>query len=375
MRRLRVAERRAWRQRVEEQGLLFHALDDRREYWGEGAYYRLTTDEVGELERSTRELQQLCLEAAQYAIDHHRHRELGVPAAAVPLIERAWHEEPPSLYGRLDLAFGPDGVPKLLEYNADTPTSLLEAAVIQWTWVEDCFAGCDQFNAIHELLIDTWRDLAPHLDGSLVHFGSVQSVEDEMTIAYLRDTAEQAGLSTIGLEMEEIRWNGQFIDRQARRIRNLFKLYPWEGLWADPFAPHLQEAPALNWIEPVWKMLWSTKGLLPLLWELFPGHRNLLPASFEPLEGGWVKKPLHGREGSNVTIEADGVSVSSGGPYGGEPFVYQAYADLGEHDGYRPVIGSWLIGGEPAGIGIRETRGHITDNTATFVPHLIGEAT
>jgi glutathionylspermidine synthase len=84
-----------------------------------------------------------------------------------------------------------------------------------------------------------------------------------------------------------------------------------------------------------------------------------------------VKKPLLGREGSNVTIAAPGVEVATGGPYADTGFVYQAYADLGEHAGMRPVIGSWVIGGEPAGIGIRETAGYVTSNTARFVPHVL----
>jgi glutathionylspermidine synthase len=371
MRRLRVAERPDWRRKVEAQGLLFHELDDRRAYWGEGIFYELSADEIGAIERATGEIHAMCLTAAQHIIDNRRYAELGIPPSAAPLIERAWEEEPPSLYGRLDLALGPDRVPKLLEYNADTPTSLLEAAVIQWTWLEDVFPKRDQFNALHDALIETWRDLKPHLGSPLVHFGFVESVEDEMTVGYLRDTAEQAGLATVGLHMADIGWDGRFVDLEARPIRALFKLYPWEGLLSDPFARHIAETP-LHWIEPAWKMLLSSKGILPILWELFPGHPNLLPASFRPLPGAWVKKPLHGREGSNVTISAGDLSVATGGPYDREGFVYQAYADLGSHDGARPVIGSWLIGGEPRGLGIRETAGYVTDNTARFVPHVIG---
>ena len=44
--------------------------------------------------------------------------------------------------------------PRLLEYNADTPTALLEASVAQWFWLQDCFPTADQFNSIHERLID-----------------------------------------------------------------------------------------------------------------------------------------------------------------------------------------------------------------------------
>ena len=128
-------------------------------------------------------------------------------------------------------------------------------------------------------------------------------------------------------------------------------------------------------MEPAWKMILSSKGILPVLWELFPDHPNLLPASLDPehpaLRGGWVRKPLHGREGSNVTIEAPGVSVSTSGHYAEDRFVHQAYVDMGLYCGLRPMLGSWLIAGEPAGLGIRETRGHVTNNTASFVPHVV----
>jgi glutathionylspermidine synthase len=376
MKRCTIAPRASWRARVEEQGLLFHSVMPENapttEYWGEGVYYEFTPAEVAAIERATDELHAMCLAAAEHVIAKRRYAELGVPEAAIAMIERAWEAEPPSVYGRMDLAFGPDGVPKLLEYNADTPTSLLEGAVIQWTWLTDCFPSADQFNSIHERLIETWRDVAPYFDGDVAHFGCVDDLEDEMTVGYLRDTATQAGLTTVGIQMEDIGWDGtRFIDLEKRAIRNMFKLYPWEAMWTDEFAPMLVRDPDLRWVEPVWKMLLSTKGILPILWELYPGHPNLLEASREPLAGAWVRKPIHGREGNNVTIAAPGVSVETGGPYDSVGYVYQAYADLGEHAGMRPVIGSWVIGGAPAGIGIRETAGYVTNNTACFVPHMI----
>lgn len=378
MKRCRVEARANWRARVEEQGFLFHSVSvpesPCQPYWAEGVYYAFSPDEIDTLEGATTELHALCLDAAEHVIRTGRYAELGVPELAIPWVERSWEEDSPSLYGRMDLAFGPDSVPKLLEYNADTPTSLLEGAVIQWTWLTDCFPGLDQFNAVHERLIATWRELAPYLDGDTVHFGCVENLEDEMTIGYLRDTASQAGLRSVSMVMEDIGWDeprGAFVDLEDRTIRNLFKLYPWEGLLEDDFGSLIAEVPTLRFIEPAWKMVLSTKGILPILWELFPGHPNLLPASREPLAGGWVRKPLHGREGSNVTVDAPGVSVETRGPYDSEGFVYQAYADLGEHDGMRPVIGSWIIGDRPAGIGIRETPGYVTDNTACFVPHVV----
>ena len=155
-----------------------------------------------------------------------------------------------------------------------------------------------------------------------MHFGCVDSVEDEMTVGYLRDTAMQAGLATVGIRMEEIGWDGRadaFVDLDGRAIHNLFKLYPWEGLYEDEFAPLLGRVPDMRFIEPAWKMLLSTKGILPILWELFPGHPNLLPASGANVSHSAIssRKPLHGREVKQRPghRRSRNVSVETGGPY------------------------------------------------------------
>ena len=290
----------------------------------------------------------------------------------IPVIERSWNDDVPSIYGRMDLAFDA-GVPKLLEYNADTPTSLLEGAVIQWTWLRDSFPACDQFNSIHEKLVAGWTALRPDL-GDTLHFGCVDDVEDQMTIGYLRDTAEQAGLTTVSVPMEDIGWDAVrgLVDVDERTIASLFKLYPWEGLVADELASVLPQL-ATNWLEPAWKMILSNKAILAILWELFPGHPNLLAAARSPTGVGerYAKKPILGREGANVTIVTGEGVVETEGPYGAEGFVYQAFAELGCYDGMHPVLGAWVIAGEAAGMGIRETAGLVTNNTARFVPHLI----
>jgi glutathionylspermidine synthase len=152
----------------------------------------------------------------------------------------------------------------------------------------------------------------------------------------------------------------------------MFKLYPWEGLVLDPLAHELSRLD-VQWLEPAWKMILSNKAILPILWELFPDHPNLLPASREAgvVGAAWVKKPLLGREGANVTVHAGDVELATKGRYDTQGYVYQAYAELGVHDGMRPVIGSWVIGGEPAGIGIRETNGYVPSNTARYIPHAV----
>jgi glutathionylspermidine synthase len=297
----------------------------------------------------------------------------------VALIESSWEKEPPSIYGRFDLAYDGSGSPKMLEYNADTPTALLEAAVIQWDWLKAAFPAADQFNSLHERLIGLWKYMRPYLPppgprGQVLHFTSMDDREDGMTSAYLADTAQQAGYEVKLLPITEVGWNdaaGEFRDEDDARISTLFKLYPWEWIMHEPFGAHV-EASSTVFIEPTWKMVLSNKGILPILWELFPQSPWLLPAYFnDPRDmPEWVKKPLLSREGANVTVHTRAGDVSAGGEYGEEGYVFQQLAPIPECDGARPVIGSWMIGQEAGGMGIRESDGWITGNASRFVPHL-----
>lgn len=382
MRRYTHPPRADWQARVEAAGLPHHTAGG-VPYWEEGAHYAFTLDEVYRIENATRELHGLCVDAAEAVIRDRRYAELAIPPHAVPLIEHSWEADAPSVYGRFDLSFDGTGEPRMLEYNADTPTSLVEAAVAQWFWLEDRFPGGDQFNRIHETLLETWAALTPHLLSETVHFAALGDVEDDATVTYLRDTAQQAGLSTVQLRVEEIGWNharGEFVDVAGAPIRSVFKLYPWEWMLHETFGALLApSARTVQWMEPAWKMILSNKGILPILWERNPGHPNLLPAYREEFlfrDGvdAYVAKPLLSREGANVRIVSPWhPAAATDGDYGEEGFVYQEYAPLPEFDGARPVIGSWIIGQEAAGMGIRESSGPITDNLSRFVPHRIAD--
>ena len=198
-----------------------------------------------------------------------------------------------------------------------------------------------------------------------------ESDEDLGTAEYLRDCALQAGWDAKPLFIEDLGWDGaRFTDLEDVPVKALFKLYPWEWLVRDEFGPHLLARPAAL-IEPAWKMLLSNKALLAVLWELHYGHPNLLPTHLTPqrFAGDFVKKPLLSREGANVMIRSRGVVRSQPGEYGAEGFVYQGVAPLPEFGGRYPVIGSWIVGDAPAGMGIREDDSPITKNTSRFIPH------
>ncbi|MFJ5529687.1 glutathionylspermidine synthase family protein [Streptomyces sp. NPDC093261] len=393
MERRRTEPRPDWQRTVEAQGLVYpltrHPDDSLRPYWDESAYYVFSLDEVEALEEVVEELHTMCLAAATHIVEENRFADLGITDPRVArAVAEAWHRraELPSVYGRFDLRYDGTGPAKLLEYNADTPTSLVEAASPQWFWMQERFPGADQWNSLHERLVAVWRKQSELLPpGSPLYFAhsSVDELgEDLMTVAYLKETAEQAGIDTDWISMEEIGWDplsGRFVDNRLRFLRSCFKLYPWEWLLADRFGGHVLDTldngggtGSTLWIEPAWKMLLSNKALLAILWELYPGHPNLLPAHLDGPRDladttGYVAKPLLGREGEGVTIHAPGAEPVAGD----ELRCYQELAPLPSFDGNHVVLGAWVVGDASAGLGIRESSGLVTDEYARFLPHVI----
>jgi glutathionylspermidine synthase len=398
MQRLRQVPRNDWPARLAEVGFHFHSIDEdgrdhppdatRFRYWREDAAFKFDAGQVETLYEAANELHAMCVDAVDDAVRAGDPSVFAVPPGAWPLVESSWRAREPSLFGRFDLAWGGTGAPKLLEYNADTPTSLVESSLAQWQWVTQTHPGADQFNGLHEALIERWGEIREwHLarpgagDGApTLHLACLfESQEDVGNTEYLMDLAVQAGWQAKILDVGAIGVDdaGQFCDAQARTIDTLFKLYPWEWLVREAFAAQLHTSQTC-WIEPPWKMLLSTKAILPELWKLSPGHPNLLESYYEGdpaasnIGRDYVAKPIFSREGANVEIRRGGVTVAAPeGPYDTLPRVIQALAPEVVFDRMRPVIGSWIIDQDPAGIGIREDAGLVTGNASCFVPHAI----
>jgi len=384
LQRISCDERADWRSKADAVGFVFHTMDG-EPYWDERAYYAFTLKEIEEdIEAPTGELDAMCRELVARAVDDERiMRVLRIPERFWTFIAASWKRGDPSLYGRFDLSYNGEGPAKLLEYNADTPTSVFETAVFQWMWLDDAKAraitphDADQYNSLHGRLIESWKEVAK---GAQLHLaGALDDAEDGGTIAYLEDTARQAGLQTTKLPMDGIGCTpkGAFVDQNNNPIGLIFKLYPWEWMFREQFGLHLAGAPT-RWIEPPWKAVLSNKGILPLLWAMFPRHPNLLPAYFDDdekaaeLGDSYVRKPIYSREGANVTMVVCGKAVDQDeGPYGAEGFVRQAVATLPKFQENYAAIGSWIAGGKPCGLSVREELTPITRNTSRFVPHAI----
>ena len=374
MERVFVAPRSGYREKIEALGFDFHG-----DYWREEACYRLSSNEVEMLETATAEAYRMYCDAVEYILNDQpefMERILQLPPEICERIRRSWDEDELSLYGRFDFLVDKSGVPRILEFNADTPTSLLEASVIQWQWKEDLFPASDQYNGIHEGLVQSWKDMFPA--GSEIHFaGALDDHEDTGTLQYLASTAMEAGFSTRVLDMNSLDLrDGCFYDPSGERVKRCFKLYPWEWMVDESADGCLAD---VQWVEPIWKLLMSNKAILKVLFDLFPDSPYVLPCYLSRPESGlFCKKPVYSREGHNVSVleirnwEERVRLAETEGDYNKGAYVYQEYVEPTAYSGRYPVIGSWVVGGEPAGIGIRENRTEITGNLSEFVPHIIG---
>lgn len=379
MQRHTIAPRDNWQGAVEEQGLIWHSDAD-GPYWDESAYYSFTLDEVERFEAASEAVYQLFMEAGEWIVGQTDVLEqFGIPDYCHKAIRAAWKAEPPALnYGRFDFGYTGDDDPKLFEFNCDTPTSMLEAAVVQWDWKEACFPDLDQYNSLHEKLIGRWAALRARLPGQRVWFTHVADAahEDTITTTYMRDLAAQAGLETHAVLIDDIGIDaqGRIVDQEDQLISAIFKLYPWEWLVRESYGQDLiRHLPTTVWIEPIWKMLWSNKAILQVLWAMFPGHPNLLAASVvrERIGESYVAKPFLAREGANIEVVRHGETLArSQGEYRDGLTMYQELFPMRDFGNGYPVLGCWVVDGVAAGMGIRED-GLITGNRARFVPHVI----
>lgn len=371
MRRETIAVRDDWQARLRQIDYHIDRYPDGATFWREDTCYVLTHSEVEMLHEAAVACERMIDAALHDVYSGRRTNELGLPRAAETLAVQSWNAREPSLYGRFDFAWDGVNAPVLMEYNADTPTTLYEAAVVQWRWLEDRDPTADQFNSIQEKLIARWPACASGAD--VVHFAGVRANEEELlTIEYLRECASAAGVQTLALDIADIGWSGEdFVDLQDLPIAALFKLYPTEWLATEDFGSHLVTGrPRL--IEPAWRLASSSKALLVHLWKLFPDSPYLVPASVsKPANSSdFVVKPVLGREGAGVRIGNQAPAHPA--LFENEPVIYQQRVRCKRFDGFTPVFGVWVVGGEPCGLGIREDLAEITGPRACFVPHRIG---
>lgn len=387
-----------WRAKADAVGFTYHrdriekAINGPPIYWDESVCYRFTLTQVEAIEAATETLHDLCLKAVEHIVEREPAlmHTFGIAPEYHALIAASWRRRDPYWMGRFDLGYDPEtGAVKMLEYNCDTPTMAIETAVFQWYWMEQVKTGTDQFNSLHDRLLDRMAEtIAPRIKatGQPLYVatlplsqrdcapGQVWSDEEYQHGVYFQDLAQQAGLETRWISIYDIGYRPDrgLVDLADRPIRFLHKLYPWEWMLQEPFGRHVIED-RTGFIEPIWKMLLANKAMLAVLWRLFPDHPNLLASYLEAdrrLDGNYVAKPTLSREGANIRLMRDSRLIEeTPGTYGDAPVVYQQAMDLPRFDGQTALVCSWTVGENAAGMILREAPDRIITGASRVVPH------
>lgn len=336
-------------------------------------------------------LYDMFVEAGQYAIDNQLFSEMGISENLIELVKLSWEEDKNvHLYGRFDLAGGFDGQPvKLIEFNADTATCLPETAVVQWAHLktnnED---DSQQFNTLYETLVKQFQYIKlvnNDLTASILFSTMRGFPEDDTNVNILSEAAKEAGFDADFAYVDEVEFSHEGIFKQDpsgngefTRFDFWFKLVPWEYIGGEE--PELaatltdivknRKAVVLN---PAYTLLFQSKYILKVLWDLYPYHPLLLQTERHPItHKKSVSKVLFGREGANVSILEKGGEVLEkvDGEYEEQKKIYQEYVEFPtDAEGFSYQAGVFFAG-EPGGLGFRRG-GKILDNTAQFVGHIV----
>lgn len=377
---------------LESIGFYWHTDNDNTSYIAD-ALVLVDNDEVEAYYEAANELYDMFAKAGQYVIDNNLFHELNIPFNVVELIKNSWENDVHwHLYGRFDFAGGVDAKPiKLIEFNADTPTSLYETAIVQWAMLKA--NGMDeskQFNTVFEALKENFKrlvvlggdteDFAKYYDGWKILFSSIRgSIEDENTTRLLQIAANEAGFHTDFAYVDEVGFNGQEgIFKGDENFEFWFKLVPWENIAIEEGDLALlldeiireQKAIILN---PAYTLMFQSKAFMKVLWDLFPNHPLLLETSFEPLKGKkQVEKRCFGREGANTIIYDNDMSVLAkvDGEYGNFKAIYQEYTELPTDKEGASYQAGVFFAYEGCGLGFRKG-GLIMENFSKFVGHRI----
>lgn len=377
---------------LEELGFTWHTDNDKTKYVSD-ELVKISQDEAEAYYEAANKIYDMYVEAAGYVIENDMFFELGIPFNLIDAIKKSWENDVHwHVYGRFDLAGGLDGKPiKLIEFNADTPTSLFETALLQWALLKQNNMDEEkQFNNVYDAIKENFKrlvtlfedtqDFDDIYDGWKILFSSVEgNDEEEATTRLLQQIATDAGFNTGFEYLQNVKFDEEGIfDADDNQYEYWFKLYPWEDIAHDE--PELattltnimqnQKAIILN---PAYTLLFQSKGMLKILSDMFPESEYILKTSFEPLKGiKQVEKTVFGREGANTKIiDSNGaVLEQTDGPYDNYKKVYQEYVDFNKDENGAKYQAGVFFAYEACGMGFRKGS-EIMDNMSKFVGHVI----
>ena len=369
MHRSSVKIRPDWKDKVEADGFSYHTMYD-SPYWDESVAYVMEGDEVEELIQATEKIESMCREAVDRIVKDPELLDLmDVPQDCWHIVKDSWDRKDRPFLGRMDFVVSDKSL-KLVEYNSDTPVSILESGLIQRNWWAEVGAPYGQFNSLDANI----RKFFEGSSGKIFFACNTESEEDRGNVEYLMSLVGDnvlpkiVDLSDIGIDEQAL-----FVDGKGTIMEKIYKLFPWEEMVRSEYADILTNA---EWMEPPWRMLVSNKAILPILWEMFEGDENLIPSFFEaPEDGNFIAKPYFSGEGSNIKVfkNGDPVLETEGDDYDGR-YIFQRFVESSRFDGKYPTVGSWTVAGVPSGVGIREDDGPITGKMCRFIPHVVRNA-
>ena len=346
--------------------------------------------------------------------------DIGIPLPALPYVHLVMPEMPAVMCGRFEFAWTAEG-PKLLEFNAETPTFVVElfhmnGQVCKDFGLVDPNVDCQEqlIQAMHSTITASLSWIGMHQRDSIsVVFSSYADRKEERgTVEFYRNLLTSIGdlpYKTSFRGLNELRVTPDCLfTADGERVDVLYKLYPTEHLIEDE-APdgmpvglallELVRKRQLAILNPPVAFVLQNKALMAILWamhmvesELFTSEEHMwieqyvLPSYLDAHDvqgqvvfaGAYVVKPVFGREGASITIRTGQqvVGQSEQHLYENQVKMYQQYVALPTttvqtEEGLTDVHlihNCFVVAGIPSAIGVRASQKLILDDNAYFLP-------
>lgn len=346
--------------------------------------------------------------------------EIGIPLPAIPYAHIVMPETPAVMCGRFEFVMTVEG-PKLLEFNAETPTFVVELFHINGQVCAD-FGLVDPNMHCQQQLVQAmtssisagirWVGLPQGDVASVVFSAYANRKEERGTTEFYHSLLRCTGdlpYRTSFQGLDELRVKHDcLLTAAGERVDVLYKLYPTEHLLQDeapdgtPVGLALMDLVCrqrLAVINPPVAFVLQNKALLAVLWtmhlaesELFTPEEHrwiaqyMLPTYFNARDthgrsifpGEYVVKPVYGREGASITLRNSHelIEQSVQNIYSDQMMIYQQYAPLPtttiqtEHGliDVNLVHNCFVVGGTPSALGVRACQKLIFDDSSYFLP-------
>jgi len=337
-------------------------------------------------------------DATEYVIKNDLYHKLGIPDYMKGMIDHTYYNYKihPHMLGRFDFAGGLDDIPiKLIEFNADTPFTLFESGPLQYTIAKHYNHNPDvnQYNTLYEALEEYFHYLSNIKKDIYPVFVSANANEDKFNLDVIKYSCENMAM----FNNPSITWEEFGIDelKGFSRIKDdnivdsyncLVKMVPWDMILS------LDENMSREIIKtmerflheydydiivcnPLYSLVYQSKGLLPILSELYPNSPYLLKSEFynnDEVDNCFLK-PVFGREGQSIIKVVNGQKTKIDGYYDDNIYISQEIAHFARHKDKIYQAGVFVSMEEPCCISFRRSKSDIITCNSEICGHIISE--